>query len=524
MSLNTTIVQHVVRLFAIVLLSLWSLGISAQVSVVTQSFTGGTVVEKSQSEPADDGSVIVTLTVTPESGYCIAKSDIKVMATLPVEVMTRTGETNAIRIGDPLTLEGDDPVNLSDARDYQVKVGMPFGIYVLEANFHKTTGFVNGGTYRIGFVSGNQHWYLWPSVTTDAVGNPYLTTFNGMSAPALDYSVKGVKYDAFGEQYSQWMVTSVEQDGKTFYRLKNVALQQYVVWSDVQGLMVVHLEESPADYSHTLFRFDGEFPNVLITPAGAAEGTTLNSKAGDKPFLSASGDANAAAGYPDGEPNADGSRGLIQLYDGTPVWTLEEAGKVVTVQFDKISEEGSEQAAVLVPQEDYALPDGMHAYFVTDIDLASGIVILSMVDYIPAGVPTLLMTEEIASEFVFCNKTPDTPTISSEVIAANLLRVGSPEVQPTLYEDYVFMDGMFIMMGGGTLPTGMFFLDLSQEQFAQTRGMLSIGGDSGTTGINDIERDESRVEGWFTLDGRRLNFAPIRKGIYIHNGKKIIVK
>jgi hypothetical protein len=166
----------------------------------------------------------------------------------------------------------------------------------------------------------------------------------------------------------------------------------------------------------------------------------------------------------------------------------------------------------------------MHAYFVTDIDLASGIVILSMVDYIPAGVPTLLMTEEIASEFVFCNKTPDTPTISSEVIAANLLRVGSPEVQPTLYEDYVFMDGMFIMMGGGTLPTGMFFLDLSQEQSAQTRGMLSIGGDSGTTGINDVERDESRVEGWFTLDGRRLNFAPIRKGIYIHNGKKIIVK
>ena len=62
MSLNTTIVQHVVRLFAIVLLTLWSLGISAQVSVVTQSFTGGTVVEKSQSEP--QSRVIVLLKVT----------------------------------------------------------------------------------------------------------------------------------------------------------------------------------------------------------------------------------------------------------------------------------------------------------------------------------------------------------------------------------------------------------------------------------------------------------------------------
>ena len=133
MSLNKTIVQHVVRLFAIVLLTLWSLGLSAQVSVVTQAFTGGTVVENSQSKPADDGSVIVTLTVTPEPGYSIAKSDIKVMATIPLNIKTRA--TEEIKIGEPLILEGDDPKELTEKRDYSVKVDAPFGIYIMEANF-----------------------------------------------------------------------------------------------------------------------------------------------------------------------------------------------------------------------------------------------------------------------------------------------------------------------------------------------------------------------------------------------------
>jgi hypothetical protein len=29
---------------------------------------------------------------------------------------------------------------------------------------------------------------------------------------------------------------------------------------------------------------------------------------------------------------------------------------------------------------------------------------------------------------------------------------------------------------------------------------------------------------WFTLDGRRLNGTPAQKGIYIHNGKKVILR
>ena len=114
--------------------------------------------------------------------------------------------------------------------------------------------------------------------------------------------------------------------------------------------------------------------------------------------------------------------------------------------------------------------------------------------------------------------------MSDEEKSANMLRVGSPEVQPTAFEDFVFIDGMFLMMGGGTLPTGMVFLDLNPDQAANTRGSLTIGGDDGTSGIVEVKKEESRIEGWFTLDGRRLSTAPVRKGIYIHNGRKVMIK
>lgn len=505
------------------LLLVWCLGVTAQVSVVTQDFIGGTVEEKSQTERGDDGYVIVTLTVTPESGYYISKSDIKVMATIPVEGDTRAAE--GIRIGDPLTLEGDDPEDLSQPRDYTVKVGQPFGIYVMEASFKTDMDFIDGGIYRIGHVLDETHWYLWPSVTTDSEGNPYLTTFNGVSAPALDYAVRGVSYEAFGEQYSQWQVSKVEKDGQTCYRLKNVALQQYVVWSDIAGEKAVHLEKKPADDDHTLFRFDGKFPHVLITPVGAAEGTTLNSKAGDKPFLSASGAANAGAGYPEGEPDANGERGLMQILPDEPVWTFEELGVAINVTFDKISEEGSEQAAVFTPQEDLALPEGLSAYLITGIDLLRGMVLVEEVDYLPTGVPTLLIAESSENVFAISPKDPETPEISEEVISANLLRIGSPEVQPTPFEDYVFKNGRFVMVGGGTLATGRIFLDLNQEQASRTRGVLSVGGTSGTTDIHRVENEGSVVRtGWYTLDGRKLDSVPSRKGIYIRNGRKEVVK
>jgi arabinogalactan endo-1,4-beta-galactosidase len=46
-----------------------------------------------------------------------------------------------------------------------------------------------------------------------------------------------------------------------------------------------------------------------------------------------------------------------------------------------------------------------------------------------------------------------------------------------------------------------------------------------TSGISTINREPLTTDAaWYTLDGRRLTGQPTAKGIYIHNGKKLLVK
>ena len=48
--------------------------------------------------------------------------------------------------------------------------------------------------------------------------------------------------------------------------------------------------------------------------------------------------------------------------------------------------------------------------------------------------------------------------------------------------------------------------------------------DDTTTGISTVEAQTSATDGaWFTIDGKRLDSKPTRKGIYVRNGKKLVV-
>jgi hypothetical protein len=51
---------------------------------------------------------------------------------------------------------------------------------------------------------------------------------------------------------------------------------------------------------------------------------------------------------------------------------------------------------------------------------------------------------------------------------------------------------------------------------------FSLSLDGGTTGINTVNADET--EEWYTLQGVRLTAKPTQSGLYIRNGKKVIIK
>ena len=51
--------------------------------------------------------------------------------------------------------------------------------------------------------------------------------------------------------------------------------------------------------------------------------------------------------------------------------------------------------------------------------------------------------------------------------------------------------------------------------------------DNGTTVIKELNLATGKaynVDGWYTIDGKKLNATPTEKGIYINNGKKVVLK
>jgi hypothetical protein len=69
------------------------------------------------------------------------------------------------------------------------------------------------------------------------------------------------------------------------------------------------------------------------------------------------------------------------------------------------------------------------------------------------------------------------------------------------------------------------FVELETESMPIIFGSIGNGDDE-TTGIMDHGQwimDKASDE-WFDLQGRRINSQPTKEGIYIHNGKKVIVR
>ena len=87
---------------------------------------------------------------------------------------------------------------------------------------------------------------------------------------------------------------------------------------------------------------------------------------------------------------------------------------------------------------------------------------------------------------------------------------------------------VFISNYGSVRPFHAYALHTSQARGEDSRyiPLTSIGGGDGdTTGIMEIIQPAvNGTEAWYSLDGRRLNAKPTKKGVYVNNGRKVVIK
>ncbi len=84
--------------------------------------------------------------------------------------------------------------------------------------------------------------------------------------------------------------------------------------------------------------------------------------------------------------------------------------------------------------------------------------------------------------------------------------------------DFIFA---YVTDGDNKIPAHHAYIDLEDNPYSAR--LLKVAGDG--TGIDTILRDDSDAVGtWYSLDGRRLDRQPAKKGIYIYKGKKAVIK
>ena len=190
---------------------------------------------------------------------------------------------------------------------------------------------------------------------------------------------------------------------------------------------------------------------------------------------------------------------------------------VVTKQFEIVNRKlkaadvtfSENWASFYHPTENIDLPEGVAAYVLTAVGETTATA--TQISYIPAGVAVLLQN----------NVTTTTTNTSAE---GNLMFHADEAVDVTTVGGTVYglYNGKLMRVASGTIPAGKNFLVVSKPIGAP---QLTITTDN-TTAIEVLENAaalENSTDEWFTLDGRKLQQKPAKSGLYIRNGKKVVV-
>ena len=171
--------------------------------------------------------------------------------------------------------------------------------------------------------------------------------------------------------------------------------------------------------------------------------------------------------------------------------------------------------------EIYAVPQGMKAYVVTGVSGSKLVTVETTV--LPPNTVVLLDK----AEGISFTKVPS----EGAAPGGNLLKHATADISVTTESSlYVLYNDMYVKATAGSpIPSGKNYLDLSPTTNAGTRGFYNIiGEDDGSTGISEVKSEGVNSEKWngewFDLQGRRLPAKPTKSGLYLHNGKKVVIK
>ena len=173
----------------------------------------------------------------------------------------------------------------------------------------------------------------------------------------------------------------------------------------------------------------------------------------------------------------------------------------------------------------YTEDEHAELYTISEVN-ATQAVLSDAVQIMPKNTPMLVYNKGTEEKTFLLIPTEDE---ANQVTAANefkgtLSTMGMPG--STSITDYYVCTGKAFrwVKNAGTIGANKCWLQIGEQPATTRANTRSIVGGGNTTGIDGIENDESAVEGYYDLNGRKLQGKPTRGGIYIQNGRKVIVR
>ena len=167
---------------------------------------------------------------------------------------------------------------------------------------------------------------------------------------------------------------------------------------------------------------------------------------------------------------------------------------------------------------DFASASGISAYIATGLNAGETAVVLQNVDIVPAGTPIIVKTDTKGATVNVPVTTASPSSIDGNKLVAG---DGTTTWNGTVGTTYYYLaNDQFHEATSGTLQSGKAYLALTSGG-ARMLDILPGGGGGGTTAIENVKVGlENNV--YYDLQGRRVLYP--KKGLYIVNGKKVIIK
>ena len=174
------------------------------------------------------------------------------------------------------------------------------------------------------------------------------------------------------------------------------------------------------------------------------------------------------------------------------------------------------------------LPEGIKAYAITDVTEEEAIA-SEPLSYIPAHQAVLIENRQKtagtieATTSILPNAQSETPVCLQTTSETNLLQWLTEPTPVKVGQGYILYKDEFVKVSTGTLPADIAFLSIQGVAASRLSIFNAFDDDEEVTGVDVVKTDVESGK-WYTIDGKILSGRPTKKGLYVKDGQKVVIR